>query len=843
MDKPDLLNIPITFLPNVRNPSKFEEVPLKRALGQIKNGSYKELIEAARDDFVMGDDDGYKAKKNVLPSYAFHGTFNGKVINSGFDHSTGLVHFDIDNLVNGSLVKIRNLLAEDPSVVFTFVSPSGGGLKGAVLVDPALITDDASFKIAFSQVENHLAEQGVKIDTTCKDVRRVCFTSYDKDLYFNRDAEVFPLDMGFVEPIRQPAKNNPLVKVEDGYSPITENDTGILPDITIQNAYQYLPPPGEQSYAEWRDVGAAIHHQFRGSHEALDLFDRWSQDVRNYKGFEDVKKQWIAFKRTTGTQRTFKTLIKEYYARNEKIRLSTDSLAVSKAHLLLESCDDYMQLTREVAPKLWKLASRNVVLEKDFQAELIKRYAELRVDGAPLSKPEALRAMKMRHAGAHDSNISGLENPKTPLWAKGWVWVSGDEVFFNVNSRIKLTSTGFRGHYDSFLPVGEGAPTDSGKWLRDNNFIPKVMKTLYAPNFEAIFEYAGVAYVNTYNDRFRASVPDTVGNKARVEAFKTHLANLCGGWGREAHLLANFFAACTAETPLKVRWAPLLIGAVGNGKSLLHSFVSAAIGIENTRAVPSSVIVASATSGQSGWAEGHCFGFIEELKMHGHNRHDALNNLKPIITNDVIACRKLYQEVVNIPNTANWMAASNYPECAPLEDGDRRYFVIISDFKLGSNAREDYFKVLHDAITLGAGDIVRWLRDLPLHKDFNPDGHAPMTESKKVILRLTGDDLAERVAEVIEDDNNPYFSDAVVVFDPLYARLSTGFPGLTLDSTYRLTTTLSAMGYTKLTRVRLDHVRQSLWAKRVDGAVPTAEWAKAHVEQLVRYHKISEDLL
>lgn len=831
---PRFLEIPVTFLPNVRNPSRFETIPLKRALGQIKKGTYKEQVESAQSELLLGDDGEYKRKKNALPSYAFHGTFEGKVVNANLKNASGLVHGDVDGLSLEKLIAIRERLISDPTVAFVFKSPSGNGLKFAVRVNPDVITDDSTFKIAFAKVEDYWATKGVTLDTSCKDVRRVCFTSYDPDLYYNVAPTLFPLEIAAPK-LEAVSEELPV----EGYTPITEDY--ILPDVTLANAASFLPPAGEQNYAEWRDVGAALHHQFSGSKEGLAIFDQWSQNVREYQGSDDVEKQWNAFgKRSSGKVVTFKTLMQAYYKRITPV---IDLSSVKKAHRLLEECEDYMTLTSIIAPKLWKLADKNVILEKDFQALLIARYSELRPDDT-LSKPEALRAMKTKREKKTPRAAASfdIDNEKTPSWAKGWVWVSGDEKFFNVETRITLSSLGFRGHYNSCLPMGDDAPKDAAEHLRVNNLIPKVMKTLYAPNFDTLFTYSGVEYVNTYNNKYRATVPDTVVNQHYVDTFKLHLSNLCGEWNREAHLLANFLAYCTAERPLKVRWAPLLIGTPGNGKSLLHTFVSSAIGIEHTKAVPNSVIANSATSGQSGWAEGHCFGVIEEVKMHGHNRYDIFNNLKPYITNDVVPCRKLYEEVRNIPNTANWMAFSNYQGGAPIEDGDRRYFVIISEFKpKEGSAREQYFKVLHEAISKGAGDIVRWLRDLPLHADFNPEGHAPMTEDKKTVIRLTGDDLPERILEVMEDDNDPYYGPSVVLFDSLFVRLAGGFPGLKLDSPYKLTTTLAAMGFSNLGRIRIEGGRHSIWCRRTDGAPPTQKWGKQIIEN--RIANKAEDLL
>jgi hypothetical protein len=305
----NLMSSIITYVPNVRKPQEFEEIPLKKALMRIKKGRYSDDIDAARLDLLNGDVDAYKLKKNALPSYAFHGTFEGSVVNADFNQSSGLIQFDIDNLKAKKLSTIRKKLSEDPHTAFVFTSPSAKGLKGAVRVDPNFITDDSTFKIAFAQISKYWAERDVLFDASCKDVRRLCFVSDDPKIYYNLDPQVFPLMKTRLNKIlRDPGK-----KTKKCISNTTDSKYAVLSDITLENAGSYLPPAGDQSYQEWRDVGMALHHQFDGSDQALVIFDTWSQGVREYKGYDDVEKAWVGFgKRTAGPIITFRSVIRAH---------------------------------------------------------------------------------------------------------------------------------------------------------------------------------------------------------------------------------------------------------------------------------------------------------------------------------------------------------------------------------------------------------------------------------------------------------------------------------------------------------------------------------------------------
>jgi len=408
---PPLLGSEITFLKNVRNPKNFKTVTLKEALQAIKNETYAQLVAPLEMMLLMGDDEGYKQGKSELPSYCYNGTFIDKLANVNFVQSSGLVLIDIDGLGIDDLVEANGILTNDSHVVFTHKSVSGCGIKAAIRVNPFIIKDDASFKNAFNQIEHYLLNKGLEIDTSGKDIRRVSFIGADKNLYFNKNASVFPIEASFSKPIAKtitkPITNDVSVieidglnfkedESSDAYSPITLEDGNIpLHNITLENAATYLPTEYDLSYSQWLQVGAALHHQFEGSDGGLVLFDTWSQNIQGYKDFDDCESKWRSFgKRSGGSVITFRSLIAQYNKKHEKLAAASDVDASIKATKLLSDCDDYRQLSN-VAPKLWKLANKNVTLEMDFLEALRSKYSDLN-NGKVMSRADALRALKMK---------------------------------------------------------------------------------------------------------------------------------------------------------------------------------------------------------------------------------------------------------------------------------------------------------------------------------------------------------------------------------------------------------------------------------------------------------------
>ena len=406
----NILDAPVTYLPLVRNPSSFEAMPLKRALKNIKSGAYKDSISKLRTIYILGEDDEYKQKKKLLPSFAFHGTFKKIVSNDGFAQSSGLFHIDVDGLDAEQMASTRQLLADDPRTVFVFISPSGCGLKAAFRVDPDKIKDDKSFKIAFAQISQHLADRGIRIDPSCKDVRRICFVSYDPDLYYNKNAVEFSLD--------QPAlpTQNSLVEDDDpDYVPITEVDR-FAPDEPVE----YPPNDGEMCVklilGILKDSTEGERHLARGKAGMLAggyiAAGRLDEKLikKQLKAVSDEisangETDPIEWGTVTSAIKKGKEvpLYEPHYGAKAAAKATRDSSAMAKAERILEDCDDFNMLMRITAPRLWRLADKNVSLEKDFTAAIMARYSALR-PGYSLTKADTLRAMKMRHA-----------NDKTPI--------------------------------------------------------------------------------------------------------------------------------------------------------------------------------------------------------------------------------------------------------------------------------------------------------------------------------------------------------------------------------------------------------------------------------------------
>jgi hypothetical protein len=180
----------ITFLQSATSPARHVAMPTADAIACISTGTWRDEITYLRTLSI----DDYRIAKKQLPAFAFGGTFKPELpaINDNLLQASGLFHFDIDHVTD--IFETRIKLIALPELVFCFISPSGTGLKGALRIDASIVSNPIAYNNAFTICSAYLAERGIIIDPACRDIRRLCFVSYDPELYYNPDAIIFHID-------------------------------------------------------------------------------------------------------------------------------------------------------------------------------------------------------------------------------------------------------------------------------------------------------------------------------------------------------------------------------------------------------------------------------------------------------------------------------------------------------------------------------------------------------------------------------------------------------------------------------------------------------------------------
>lgn len=161
-------------------------VAVQKVLEQIKKGFWKKQIKDIQYHINSGNTKQADELKLELPAFTISATYKGKRKKENVEYYSGLLHLDYDKLENVQDVKSK--IINNPYTYAAFVSPSGKGLKVLVKCGNDLSTHTYAFNALRAYYDNLL---GIMSDKSIKDVLRLCFVSYDNEMYLNEKSKVF----------------------------------------------------------------------------------------------------------------------------------------------------------------------------------------------------------------------------------------------------------------------------------------------------------------------------------------------------------------------------------------------------------------------------------------------------------------------------------------------------------------------------------------------------------------------------------------------------------------------------------------------------------------------------
>ena len=165
-----------------------EHKSLPAILEEIHTGKYKHAIVYLRKSLAEKKEEAYNKAKKSLPAFTPSGKFvGGRKMEFLVEYSNTII-LDIDKLSKEDLIKTSHLANQFEFTYASFISPSGNGLK--ILVKIA--SPKAEHKETFLLVQAHYEKLlKLEIDKSGKDITRLCFYSWDENLYLNENASVF----------------------------------------------------------------------------------------------------------------------------------------------------------------------------------------------------------------------------------------------------------------------------------------------------------------------------------------------------------------------------------------------------------------------------------------------------------------------------------------------------------------------------------------------------------------------------------------------------------------------------------------------------------------------------
>jgi len=184
--------IKISYFENVKKAISSDEVFARTLLDRMRFGSWQRDIEKGHDILKNQGETAFKKYKKTLPCVTFSGTFAPSRLKENVVDPSGLLVGDLDDLAD--IDAVMTALSNDRYVYAAFRSPSWLGLKAIFKAD-GIIRNDADHKKFFAALERYLqTTYQLKLDPSGKDVCRLCYVSYDPEMFINNSCVSFPIE-------------------------------------------------------------------------------------------------------------------------------------------------------------------------------------------------------------------------------------------------------------------------------------------------------------------------------------------------------------------------------------------------------------------------------------------------------------------------------------------------------------------------------------------------------------------------------------------------------------------------------------------------------------------------
>ena len=582
---------------------------------------------------------------------------------------------------------------------------------------------------------------------------------------------------------------------------------------TVEDALNHID--ADCSYAQWLELAAALRHQFtrNEAEKAYELFDTWSSKGKKYEGKKDTLAKWNSLRpnpkdKVPVTVRSLLRIAVESGWSSHK----TKDMCFRNTLRWLEDATEQAQLMSE---GLGRIISTPLIGHAEEEALLnavvynAKRKFNLKITIATLRKD-----MKRMRKDLETKKGNGVDQ-KIPSWARGICYIARTNEFYRHSSQERYAPESIDNVYSRKL-IPEDADEDLNKplmrprdYLLNQVQVPTVYDYVYDPRSpnDTFVNLNNRAYVNLYVPTYPEPIPDGVDYVQRM--LDMHLENLvCEEEYRR--MLMDFMAHIVQFPGKKIRWAVLLQGAEGCGKTFLSELVGAALGAGHMRPIDLTAV----KSGYNDWAYGAQLISVEEIRVAGNNRHEIMNMLKPLITNDTINVNQRFRDSRPVDNVANYLLFTNHHDALVLSKADRRYFVVKSALQTKDQVKvlgEDYFTELFRMILTHPAQIRYLFENWVISDTFSPDGHAPETHYLRQLINDSASETVAAVRESINDSVSPLITEEFLSSSALLTHLE--MRSIRGINKQHLSSVLREEGYQYVNRLTLDGTRHSWWVK------------------------------
>ena len=591
----------------------------------------------------------------------------------------------------------------------------------------------------------------------------------------------------------------------------------------IREALEYVDP--DLPYAEWIGIAAGMKHQFpkgEASEKAFEVFNEWSARGDKYSGEEDCRAKWGSFRPTPRGRlpRTIRTVLRAAADNGWSTARVTDKCFEAVVRWI-EGCGDDLGESRFVMEALGRVAAVPMLsnTEEESLLQSIRKVMHKRYSGS-VTLTALKKDLKDARMAEREKAPKASTDVKRDQWMQNLVYVENMDKFYRRGPGLFYSQRAVDSAYGRYMPNtgGDSIVAASRPEVRPSDYllntmqIPTMYDIVYEPGIkETTVTINGFEYVNSYAANH--PVADAKLSEYAGGLFMGHVKNLIRDEAYRRTLM-DWFAWIVQNPGHKVRWAVVIQGAQGCGKTFFFEAMRRLLGEGHAATVgPESL------SGQwNEWAMGKQLIALEEVRVAGRNRHEIMNKLKPLVTNDVVGINARFKDSRDVHNVTNYIIFTNHHDALPLSEDDRRYFVLkcIQQTKAQVKALSEggkYFERLFGMLDTHICGLRHYFETWRISDGFNPDGEAPMTRFSEELARHAESPLRAFIKDMqqVKGDKGPVLlSGDIISVKTLTEACEAAGVGIEGQS---ISTTLMELGYSLVCRKTLvDGCRHALYA-------------------------------
>lgn len=385
--------------------------------------------------------------------------------------------------------------------------------------------------------------------------------------------------------------------------------------------------------------------------------------------------------------------------------------------------------------------------------------------------PKESETLGLTPSNSQESENIDISSEKSRKWWSDWVYVNSHSGYVNTITNLVYKKEGFDIKNNRFVEKGSAS-----SFVSRYGLIQEADLMQYLPEEPpGIIIKDNIRILNSFN---KESIPKSAdeysedGLKA-IDKIKNHIYFLCND-KENGEILLQWLTHNIQFPGRQIRWAPLIQSIQGVGKSFIGDLLRTCLGVNNVGMINPQQVV----SQFNGWATDVCVNILEELRIKGHNRFEASNALKNLITDKIIQINKKGVNQFSSRNYTNYICFTNHKDALPVETTDRRWWIIfnkaesVKDIEIAVNQEyASYFKELYDSLNKYQGEIKKFFSEYEITDSFKSLTRAPASTFKNTMIR-TEKALTEgfqEISDLLEEEGIGFNSKVVCVNDLLRA--------------------------------------------------------------------------